>query len=290
MAPLPLSDGGQCRRASVRGLHVKAACSAHWPTPFSKKVALRPKLGTPARCCHQSEPLPGAVRAMSQYWLCVLLGPARASNALAARNSRRPLPLRCPSVAAPPVPVPLPLPLLCHCHGPPSLPGPFPERHLLGRLPRVRLGALASSSRLPHPARSAWCAVPTATPALCICDSRRHPLPSIHRTAACWAVLLQHRAQLPGHLRRGGTWARRKQAGRKTVGSLIRPMTLAATKETVPIALSRLVWRRALFLTAMRDIIQVHARRCRLKDSNVSQKKHSAFFARPPCPGRIQIE
>jgi hypothetical protein len=67
---LPLSDGGQCS--------AKAASAPHWPLSFSKKVALRSKLGTPARRRHSSEPLPSAVRGTSQ---CIHRGPVPAALA-----------------------------------------------------------------------------------------------------------------------------------------------------------------------------------------------------------------
>jgi hypothetical protein len=87
---LPLSDGGPC---STR-VRAKAACAPHWPPPFSKKVVLRPKLGTPARVatpanppvCHSRRPAclgrPRSPR--SARWACSWAPRAASSSTAAA--------------------------------------------------------------------------------------------------------------------------------------------------------------------------------------------------------------
>jgi hypothetical protein len=104
---------------------------------------------------------------------------------------------------------------------------PFPEqRHLLGRLPSARLGALAAFGGSP--------ALLSVVP--CHCDSSFVSL-RLHAASASLRVLPGAATPRPAarpQLRRVG---RSPQAGRaQDSGSLIRPMTLAATKETEPIA------------------------------------------------------
>lgn len=60
--------------------------------------------------------------------------------------------------------------------------------------------------------------------------------PSIERSALC--SFIATRLQRRGQLQRGGTCSGRKQADSTPTESLIHPMTLAATKESLPITLS----------------------------------------------------
>jgi hypothetical protein len=128
---------------------------------------------------------------------------------------------------------------------------PFPEqRHLLGRLLN-RYPWRASPSQ---PAKTSPCSACDSTP----CQQHRHLAGTycpLRLTIALSITAVSLQDQFPAD--RPAATLRNlpsPQTGRfKTDGSLIRPMTLAATKETVPIVLNHHVGR-PLSVIAVRDI------------------------------------
>jgi hypothetical protein len=164
---------------------------------------------------------------------------------------------------------------------------PFPEqRHLLGRLLNELpwRASLSQPAKTPHP-------VLNSTP----CQQHLHLACTyfpVRLTIALSITSVTLRDQFPAD--RPAATLRNlpsPQTGRfKTDGSLIRPMTLAATKETVPIALNCHIGM-ALSVIAMRDIATT-ARTPSSKTAMLPEALVSLRILRQmsPCPSSVQTE